>query len=75
MNAKCDMVLDLGTEEKAQAILRAIEMDNGPYVKADLRGSCLHLSTDAATLGSLLRTVEDLLACIRLAESVNELKP
>jgi tRNA threonylcarbamoyladenosine modification (KEOPS) complex Pcc1 subunit len=75
MNAKCDMVLDLGTEEKAQHILRAIEMDNGPYVKAELKGSCLHLSSDAATLGTLLRTIEDLLACIRLAESVNELKP
>jgi hypothetical protein len=75
MNAKCDMVLDLGTEEKALAVLRAIEMDNGPYVKAELRGSCICVSSDAATLGTLLRTIEDLLACIRLAESVNELRP
>lgn len=75
MKASCEMVLDLGSPEKAQTLLKAIELDNGPYVKAKLEGSCLRLNSDAATLGSLLCTVEDLLACLRLAESVGELKP
>jgi hypothetical protein len=75
MKASCEMMLDLGSVEKAQTLLKAIELDNGPYVKAELIGGCLRLNTDAATLGSLLRTVEDLLACLRLAESVGELKP
>ena len=66
----CDIEMDLESEEQAQAILKAIELDNGPYAKATIDGKTLRLVCEAKSMPSMLHTLEDLLACIRVAEEM-----
>jgi hypothetical protein len=62
--------MDLENEEQARAILRAIELDNGPYAKAAVSGRTLQVVCEARSMPSMLHTLEDLLACIRVAEEM-----
>ena len=70
MSVDCDIEMDLESEEQAQAILKAIELDNGPYAKATIDGKTLRLVCEAKSMPSMLHTLEDLLACIRVAEEM-----
>ena len=70
MSVDCDIEMDLENEEQAQAILKAIELDNGPYAKATVDGKTLRLECEAKSMPSMLHTLEDLLACIRVAEEM-----
>jgi hypothetical protein len=62
--------MDLESESQAQAILKAIELDNGPYAKASIDGKTIRLACEAKSMPSMLHTLEDLLACIRVAEEM-----
>jgi tRNA threonylcarbamoyladenosine modification (KEOPS) complex Pcc1 subunit len=70
VSVECVMEMDLESEAQAQAILKAIELDNGPYAKATISGKTLHLVCEAKSMPSMLHTLEDLLACIRVAEEM-----
>lgn len=70
MSVECEIELDLETEAQAQAILKAIELDNGQYAKAAVTGKTLNLVCGAKSMPSMLHTLEDLLACIRVAEEM-----
>ena len=70
MSVECDIEMDLESESQAQAILKAIELDNGPYAKASIEGKTIRLVCEAKSMPSMLHTLEDLLACIRVAEEM-----
>jgi tRNA threonylcarbamoyladenosine modification (KEOPS) complex Pcc1 subunit len=70
VSVECDIEMDLESEAQAQAILKAIELDNGPYAKASIDGRTIRLVCEAKSMPSMLHTLEDLLACIRVAEEM-----
>lgn len=70
MSVECVIEMDLESEAQAQAILKAIELDNGPYAKASVGGKAIRLECEAKSMPSMLHTLEDLLACIRVAEEM-----
>jgi tRNA threonylcarbamoyladenosine modification (KEOPS) complex Pcc1 subunit len=70
VSVECDIEMDLESEAQAQAILKAIELDNGPYAKASVNGKTIRLECEAKSMPSMLHTLEDLLACIRVAEEM-----
>jgi hypothetical protein len=70
VSVECDIEMDLESEAQAQAILKAIELDNGPYAKASVNGKTIRLVCESRSLPSMLHTLEDLLACIRVAEEM-----
>jgi hypothetical protein len=54
--------------EEALALARSLTPDDAGYVRSTARGSTLHLSVEARSVGELRRTLEDALACLSAAE-------
>ncbi len=70
VSVECVIEMDLESEAQARAILKAIELDNGPYAKASVDGKTIHIDCESKSMPSMLHTLEDLLACIRVAEEM-----
>ena len=70
MALECTIEIDYESEAEALSVARAIELDNASYVKAEVHGSILILKTSAESTGSMLHTLEDLLACVKVADQV-----
>lgn len=55
--------------EVAERIARAVAADNPEYVEARAQGRTLHLRVRSTSAASARASVDDLLACVRAAES------
>ncbi len=64
------LVIEFEDEATAEAVLQAVEVDNEGYVTSERRGAAVFSETEADNLGTLLQTLDDLLACIGVAEKV-----
>jgi tRNA threonylcarbamoyladenosine modification (KEOPS) complex Pcc1 subunit len=73
MSVKCRIEIELPSEDQAESIRRSIELDNGQYATAEVDGSTLILTADAKSMPSMLHTLEDLLACIKVAGDMTAL--
>lgn len=74
MQATCLLELDLGSEERAFNVNRSLEMDNGEHARSWVDGSILKVECQAKTLMSLLHTIEDLMACLKVAEEISDVE-
>ncbi|MCU0862057.1 MAG: hypothetical protein MUE65_07040 [Methanomassiliicoccales archaeon] len=70
MNVQCRLVLDYESEEQARNVARSISLDNGGYAEAKVEGSRLVITSSAASAPSMLHTLEDLMACLKVADQV-----
>jgi len=70
VSVECRIEVELPDEEKAVEVARSISLDNGEYVKAEVIGRSIILTAVASSPASMLHTVEDLLACLKVAEAV-----
>ncbi len=66
MNYRVELRLELGPQ--AGAIHSAVEMDNGVYISSEVRGEVVTAQAESATLPGLLRTVDDFISCLQVAE-------
>ncbi len=66
----CEIVLEFPTEEHASRVFQAVQTDNEGYVRAAVDGSRLKAVIEAASLKSLLHTLDDFLACVSVAHKV-----
>ncbi len=67
---ECVIEIDLGDAEKAAGVYRSTVLDNGRFVDAEVHGTVLRLKASAPSPASMLHTLEDLLACLRVADRV-----
>jgi len=67
---ECVIEIDLGDEERAKGVYRSTALDNGRFVDAEVDGTVLRLKASASSTASMLHTLEDLLACLRVADQV-----
>ena len=67
---ECTIEIEYESEAEASSVARAIELDNAGYVKTEVHGNTLLLKTSAESTGSMLHTLEDLLACVKVADQV-----
>jgi tRNA threonylcarbamoyladenosine modification (KEOPS) complex Pcc1 subunit len=74
MSVTCKIEIDFRSNEDASSVLKAIELDNGQYASANVVGNVLELSANAKSMPSMLHTLEDLLACIKVADGVVNLR-
>ena len=74
MEASCLLELDLGTEERARNVNRSLELDNGDHARTWVEGSVLKMECQAKSLMSLLHTIEDLMACLKVADEMTEVE-
>ena len=68
MTVLCRIELDYGSEAEAIAVMEAISPDNAPYAEAVRDGSKVTVTSRSQTCPQMLHTMEDLLACVRVAE-------
>jgi tRNA threonylcarbamoyladenosine modification (KEOPS) complex Pcc1 subunit len=66
----CRLEFTYPDEDTARKVLKAVELENYPYVEARVEGSTLVSEARADTVDSLVHTLEDYLACISVAEKM-----
>ncbi|MFQ5838352.1 MAG: KEOPS complex subunit Pcc1 [Thermoplasmata archaeon] len=66
----CRLEFAYPDKEVARKVLKAVELDNYPYVEAHLEGNRVISETAADSLDSLIHTLEDYLSCISVAEKM-----
>ena len=64
------LVLNYESEEMAKNILGSIEVDNYNFVKCERNGKRIVCEANSRNVGSLLHTLDDLLACVITAEDI-----
>jgi len=74
VEATCLLELDMGSEERAMNVNRSLELDHGDHAKSWVEGAVLKVECKAKGLMSLLHTVEDLMACLKVADEITDLE-
>ncbi len=69
----CRIVLEYRSERMAEAIFRSVESENSGYVEGKIEGKNLVFEISADKAMSLSHTINDLLACVKAAESSLEI--
>jgi len=72
---RCSLRLEFSSETEARKILDAVELDNQGFVVTKVDGSSILADIGAASLNSLLHTLDDFLSCTSVAEKVIAKKP
>ena len=67
---RCNLNFIFPSEEAASTIASAMEIDNEGYVLQKVEGNKLSAEISSDTIGGLKATLEDYLACIKVAEEV-----
>lgn len=67
---ECRLRFTYPSEDFAEGVLRAVELENHPYVRARREGEVLLSDASADSVGSLLHTLEDYLANVAVAEKM-----
>jgi len=67
---KATVEFGLKDEHSAKMLLRSIEVDNQGFVETEVIGARLICRVEAKTVASLRHTLDDLLACADIAESI-----
>ena len=68
MSVDCEIVLEYDDERDAVAVMEAISPDNAPYAEAEREGRKVTVRSRSDTCPQMLHTMEDLLACVKVAE-------
>lgn len=68
VTVNCEIELNYSSVEEANVVLNAISPDNFQFVTARSEGSKLLITSSSETSMQMLHTMEDLLACIKIAE-------
>jgi aspartokinase-like uncharacterized kinase len=72
MEVTCTLEFVYQDEQKAENILKTVDVDNYGYVEAVVEGSRIISKIEAKNLKSLLHTLDDYLSCITIAEKISE---
>jgi hypothetical protein len=67
---ECAIEIDYDSEEQARNVARSISLDNGKYADSQVHGNKLIVRCNASSTPSMLHTIEDLLACIKVADQL-----
>jgi hypothetical protein len=68
VSVDCEIVLEYDDERDAIAVMEAISPDNAPYAEAERNGRKVTVRSRSDTCPQMLHTMEDLLACVKVAE-------
>lgn len=70
MKISCTLEFDYDSEKEAEAVARAVEVDNEGFVKMDVDGKRIISSAESESIPSLIHTLDDFLSCLSVAERV-----
>ncbi len=64
------LILEFEDEEKAERILRSLEVDNYQYIKCHREGRRIVCESSSDKPSSLLHTLDDFIACVIVSDEV-----
>jgi tRNA threonylcarbamoyladenosine modification (KEOPS) complex Pcc1 subunit len=67
---RCELALRFPSEDCAAKVFHAVDQDNCGYVEARQEEETIHAKIEAATLRSLLHTLDDFMSCVSVAEKI-----
>ena len=70
MKIKCRLEFDYDSNQDAEAVAKAVEVDNYQFVKTTLDGNKIVSTAESESIPSLIHTLDDFLACVSVAEGV-----
>ena len=70
MDVICNIVIEYDDPIETEMVFRSIEVDNFDFVKSRISGKKLEACIKSKSISSLIHTLDDLLACISVAEKV-----
>lgn len=70
VQVECRIELEYESEEQARIVADSISLDNDKYANAKVSGRTLTIVASAASAPSMLHTIEDLMACLKVADQV-----
>lgn len=70
MKVSCDIVIEFDDAEKAETILKSIQVDDFGFVKSKANVKRLEAHLESSSVSSLLHTLDDYLACVSVAEKI-----
>lgn len=70
MAIECLIEIDYESEEEAKNVARSITLDNGKYADSEVLGTKLIIRASASSTPSMLHTIEDILACVKVADQL-----
>lgn len=70
MKITCRMEFEYDSEKEAEAIAKAVEVDNYQFVNTVLEGRKIISRAESESIPSLIHTLDDFLACVGVAEKV-----
>jgi hypothetical protein len=68
VSVDCEIVLEYDDERDAIAVMEAISPDNAPFAEAEREGRKVTVRSHSDACPQMLHTMEDLLACVKVAE-------
>lgn len=68
-----EITIEYDDPDIARTILESILPDNAGYVESSIDGNVLRFRMESESAGTLRNTADDLLACIKIAESASGL--
>lgn len=68
MRLKAILELEYDSEEDARAVADALVPDDQDFVETEIEGSMLRAEASSTSADGLRHTLEDYLACVRVAE-------
>ena len=68
MAVECVIEIDYDNVQQAENVARSITLDNGKYADTKVEGRRLIIRCSASSTPSMLHTIEDLLACVKVAD-------
>ena len=70
MKISCTLEFDYDSKDEAEAVARAVEVDNEGFVKMDVEGKRIISTAESESIPSLIHTLDDFLSCVSVAERV-----
>ncbi|HUL39039.1 MAG TPA: KEOPS complex subunit Pcc1 [Methanomassiliicoccales archaeon] len=70
MRVECRIEIEYGSEAQARNVASSISLDNGKYAQTEVVGKRLLITSSAPSAPSMLHTLEDLMACLKVADQV-----
>ena len=70
MQVECRIEIEYGSEAQARNVASSISLDNGKYAQTEVVGKRLLITSSAPSAPSMLHTLEDLMACLKVADQV-----
>jgi hypothetical protein len=70
VQVECRIEVEYESEAQARNVASSISLDNGDYASAEVIGKRLVIVSSAPSAPSMLHTLEDLMACLKIADQV-----